>query len=88
MNYIINRLCEESTWKAMYLSIAMIVVLLIEECHVTPRTIAIIVAVVVFILMQAIAWTRDCSKTPNRWDDMVHAAARAALIHMGKNPDA
>jgi undecaprenyl pyrophosphate phosphatase UppP len=87
MNYIINRLCEETTWAGIYLSVIAIVVAVIERYNISERNIGYIVAVVVFIAGQILIWTRDYSKTKNRFDDIMHAAARA-LFKFGKNPDA
>lgn len=88
MEYIINRLCEESTWGGIYLSLAGIIVIFVEKYNLSERQIAYIIAIAAFIAGQILIWTRDFANTKNKIDDIGNAASRALLLKFGKKTDA
>lgn len=79
MKYLIDRLCEESTWKGLQISFVSLWVAAIDYFGINLKLAVLISAGFIFIVAQILIFTSDYDKTDSRVDDILHAFCNAIM---------
>ncbi len=74
-NYIIDRLCEKSTWRGIIVSLGSIIGMF--AYYFDPRHLVMAAGIFAVLISQVSIWTKDHKKTKSKLDDILYAFASA-----------